>query len=373
MLMKRVQELQRDLNQLPSRSRTTPQGQAQGPQHNKLFWSCVHRIMDGFPKIDPHMTADEMGTGTRLGSCVLGDVIGEGAFGSVFDARHQETGDAFAIKVLTKTKIQDLAQTRNIWREFTLLQRLRHPNIVRLIGVAHTRHHICIKMEFAGQSTLHEAIVATGRLDEEDVWDLLGQVAVALQYCHNVGVAHRDVKHENIALAEDESMPRGTTAKLIDFGLALEVSKARAETPCGTMPFAAPEILKGLRPGCQLTCDMKATDVWAHGVVVLDALCGLGQINRMLSWPENVTQSAEKGDELFSFFGRERTEVEASLLDAVRERRGDETGGGEPSRPSDTSCSAMVELLLGAFQVNPECRMTMEEVNEWMASQGDED
>mmetsp|Transcript_134366 Transcript_134366/g.429104 ORF Transcript_134366/g.429104 Transcript_134366/m.429104 type:complete len:773 (-) Transcript_134366:237-2555(-) len=320
-------------------------------QHNKMFWSCVHRVFEAFPMVEADCANEVLDEGNRVGKCILGAKLGEGAFGSVFASSHHDTGIKLAVKVLKKTRIQDLVHVRSIWREFTLLQKLRHTGIVRLFGVIHTRHHICIVMEDAGKATLWDAIDAHGKLEEIDIWDVCGQVAEALKYIHGIGIAHRDVKHDNIVLSEDDSRPRRSAARLVDFGLALEVSKARLENICGTMPFAAPEVLKAIGQGGTSTLDLKATDIWAFGVVVLDATCGLLQINRLLGWPVDLREGSHRGLELESFFARDRDVVLGAILDC-------ETGDGEPFEMSQD----LQEALLGCFNVLPDCRWDIAEI-----------
>jgi len=330
-----------------------------GAQHNKLFWSCVHRIFDGFPKIEPQEIPENLGPGDIVGTCELDELLGEGGFGCVYAAINTETQTTEAIKVLQKTTIQDLAKVRNTWREFTVLHKIRHPGIIRLLRVTHTRHHVCIHMELAGTTTMCDFIMDQDTLTSAQTWDLGEQITAALAYLHRIGIAHRDVKHDNVVLSccdkdANEDKPK---AKLVDFGMALEVSKARAEGQCGTMPFAAPEILQGMKP----SFDPCAGDVWAFGVLILDALHGVGKMCRLLGWPEPASVSAERGDELAHFWTRPGEDRVRSLGGII-----DQTG----ALASGAIDREFVELLLGIFSVDIEYRWVMDEVAEWFGARG---
>merc|ERR1719270_2095580 len=295
-LKTQVEYLQKKLDE---RSRQSRQESA-GYQENKMFWSCVHRVFEGFPKIEPKMELS--GKTPQIGPLHLGQKLGEGSFGKVYVGRNEESGEMEAVKILSKRRIQDLCHVRDIWRETTLLQNLQHPGIVTVCGVLHTPQYICMRLELVGRRNLSKAQKEVGgRFAPDFFWDVGGQVAYALAYLHTRGVAHRDVKHENVVLRDAEE-GSGPTIKLIDFGHAVEVRRAFAERQCGTMPFAAPEILRAREPSVvwnpEGDPDPCAVDVWTHGVLLLEMVCGLGAFNRMLGWPMQVEPTSERGAEL---------------------------------------------------------------------------
>lgn len=188
-----------------------------------MFWSCVHRIFAGFPKIDPHAPEISQSMeipGQMVGNTRLSKVLGEGAFGCVYSGKNQESGETEAVKVVSKTSLFKLHKVCTIWREFSLLAKLRHPNIVRLLSVTHTPHSVAIHMELVGRMSLHSHIKELGgALQMPVLYEIAAQIASALAHCHSLGIAHRDVKHENIVIADSASEQQpATRAKLVDFG-----------------------------------------------------------------------------------------------------------------------------------------------------------
>ncbi|XP_052606567.1 putative sperm motility kinase W [Peromyscus californicus insignis] len=179
--------------------------------------------------------------------------IGHGAFGSVQLAYHRLTGIPVAVKVIENLE-EDL---RFILSEMVALDKLHHPNIIRLFQVLVTPEQVCFITEFAPGGDLFQRVMEEGRLQEEEAQKIFGQILSAIKYCHDLDIVHRDLKPENILLDEEGNV------KLADFGLA---TKYRAGTllqrQCGTKTFNAPEQVLGLG------YDGKKTDVWSLGVLL---------------------------------------------------------------------------------------------------------
>ncbi|XP_037057902.1 putative sperm motility kinase W [Peromyscus leucopus] len=179
--------------------------------------------------------------------------IGHGAFGSVQLAYHRLTGIPVAIKVIENLE-EDL---QFIVSEMMALERLHHPNIIRLFQVLVATEQIYFITEFAPGGDLFQRVTEEGRLQEEVAQKIFGQILSAIKYCHDLNIVHRDLKPENILFDEEGNV------KLADFGLA---TSWRAGTllhqQCGTKSFNAPEQVLGLG------YDGKKTDVWSLGVLL---------------------------------------------------------------------------------------------------------
>src|SRR5919198_587586 len=97
-------------------------------------------------------------------------------------------------------------------REARAAARLAHPNVVAVYDSGEERGLPFIVMEYVSGQTLRQLLEARGRLDPEATAELLGPVADALDHAHHAGIAHLDVKPENVLLS-------GETVKVADFGL----------------------------------------------------------------------------------------------------------------------------------------------------------
>ncbi|XP_047375937.1 putative sperm motility kinase W [Sciurus carolinensis] len=191
---------------------------------------------------------------------VLGD-IGQGSFGTVRLARHILTETEVAVKVLGKGKGEP--GPASIGSEVEIMKAVEHPNVVQLFQVLETTDHIYVVMEYAGGGQLQQHVPEGVGLQEEEAQGLFLQVASALHYCHEKGIAHRDVKAENILLDG-----RGH-AKLCDFGLGrLFTPGERLDTTCGTPAYWAPELFLAEE------YDGPAVDVWSLGVLLYFMLTG---------------------------------------------------------------------------------------------------
>ena len=203
----------------------------------------------------------------------VGDLIGRGIYGSVRRAVDRKTGDILAVKSILRTKVDENA----IKDECDALQVLcgHHPNFPSKLMVYEDSPllksevtHIVTDIYTGG--TLIQAIAQRGLFDEGDWCVFANQLLGAVSFMHSLGVAHRDLKPDNIMLKEPWSPKPGAipTLKIIDFGsttfcLAHETMKGHV----GTKFFSAPEVLRR-KPYT------KKCDVWSVGVLLMVLLKG---------------------------------------------------------------------------------------------------
>ncbi|XP_052021535.1 putative sperm motility kinase W [Apodemus sylvaticus] len=179
--------------------------------------------------------------------------LGEGSVGTVKLACHLKTNALVAIKTIEITNKNIVV----ILSERAVLERLNHPHVIRLFQVLITTGHINFVLEYAAGGTLFDFIKENGPLHEEEAKEVFGQIVAAIKYCHNLGIAHRDIKAKNILRDEDGNV------KLTDFGLAIKCRPGSLlNVRCGTRGFYAPEVV--LRE----PYDGKKTDVWSLGVLL---------------------------------------------------------------------------------------------------------
>ena len=134
----------------------------------------------------------------RLGPYLIDEVVGQGAMGLVFSARHDETSERAAIKVLAPTIANDEKFRERFIAEIESLKQLNHPNIVRLFGYGEHEGHLYYSMELVEGTNLEEELSAGRRFNWRDVTQIGIDVSRALKHAHDHGVIHRDLKPANL-------------------------------------------------------------------------------------------------------------------------------------------------------------------------------
>jgi len=194
----------------------------------------------------------------------IGKMIGSGAFSQVFYATSKADNKPYAIKAISKSRIEP-EELKNLRREIDILRKLSHPHIIQLIQVFETPANLSLVLEYVEGGELFDAIVARERFSEWDAVIVIKQVLEAIQYCHQNGVAHRDLKPDNLLLANSTS--QDFFIKLADFGLAKDFAASKLNTFCGSPDYVAPEILEHKPYGTSV-------DIWSIGVITYVLLCG---------------------------------------------------------------------------------------------------
>jgi hypothetical protein len=218
----------------------------------------------------PHASASgprELSAGERIGEWVIARPLASGGFGAVYEVAHARSGQRGALKLLhahLATSVETLARFE---REIQVVQRLQHPNIVRLVDAgfsADGRPYLC--MEMLDGEELARVIDREGRLGVHHALEILEPICDALASAHDLGVVHRDIKASNIMLCSDGRVV------LLDFGIA-KISDALApeltatNQSLGTPSCMAPEQIQGQRPDPR-------TDVYALGGLLFHMLTG---------------------------------------------------------------------------------------------------
>ena len=191
----------------------------------------------------------------------LCEKVGTGAFGTVWRAILKgDTSRSLALKIIKKEHVQSMRDVARIVEERNiLLQGTRHPFIITCHGTFHDAFHVYFVMDFAGGGDL-VTLLNNCRIDEASTRIYLGELILALQFLHDRDIIMRDLKLENILVAENGHL------RLSDFGIS--VTAVQASTLCGTPDYMAPEIIQGAG---SYTC---AVDVWALGCVMREMLLG---------------------------------------------------------------------------------------------------
>jgi serine/threonine protein kinase len=162
----------------------------------------------------------------------------------VYQGYHRATRALVAVKIMDRAKLnQDGA------REISILQRMHHPNIVRLLATEQKLKKMYLVMEFCGGGDLSVLIRDHGPLPEPLVQHYMVQLTAGMRYLADHLIVHRDLKPQNLLLCGEGK----AQLKIADFGLARQLSGAAAlaGTLCGSPLYMAPEILRGEEYGAK--------------------------------------------------------------------------------------------------------------------------
>jgi MAP/microtubule affinity-regulating kinase len=113
---------------------------------------------------------------------MFGRQIGEGAYAVVRVATSRDNNQKYAVKVYDKTKLSDINRQRSVRREVVLLQKMNHPNVVKLIEAFETESHVYLVMENVSGGSLHSYLkqMINKQLDEEEARRIINQILIAL-------------------------------------------------------------------------------------------------------------------------------------------------------------------------------------------------
>ncbi|KAI9032547.1 kinase-like domain-containing protein [Phycomyces nitens] len=237
--------------------------------------------------------------------------VGDGAFSNVYKALDTSTDKKVAIKVVRKHELDasehgkshlhpnmkkktKATERANILKEVQIMRNIKHENIVQLTQFSESDDYYFLILELCEGGELFHQIVKLTYFSEDLARHVIVQVAEGIRYLHEeCGVVHRDIKPENILFdpipivpsknpvntfddedKEDEgSFIPGVggggigRVKIADFGLSKVIWDNSTLTPCGTVGYTAPEIVRDQKYS-------KSVDMWAIGCVLYTILCG---------------------------------------------------------------------------------------------------
>lgn len=203
---------------------------------------------------------------------MVGKALGKGSFAVVKEAMDKRTGERFAVKIIDRQNPSFDGEA--LKKEIRIMQRIRHPNCIRLHGVYSDSQQIFLVLDLVTGGELFDRIIARGSYSEKDAAEVTREVLLAVAYLHHLGIIHRDLKPENLLyMSGDEGAADYNQIKIADFGLAKCLTPtATVRTMCGTPGYVAPEVLDSTLAGP--TGYGSQVDIWSIGVVVYIMLCG---------------------------------------------------------------------------------------------------
>lgn len=173
--------------------------------------------------------------------------------------------------------------------EYQTFINLKHENIVKALEIIEVEELAFVVTEFAEYGDVFEYVMTNGLMSVEATLSVFSKVAKAIAYCHSMGIAHCDIKMENVLLSNG-------SVQLADFGFACNSAIIEeSEEFCGTLPYAAPEVVMGLKH------DAMKADIFSMGVMLYVMLFGAfpfpsenasymveAQLAHAISFPENT-------------------------------------------------------------------------------------
>ncbi|KAK6077824.1 serine threonine-protein kinase hal4 [Seiridium cupressi] len=201
----------------------------------------------------------------KYGKCQ--EVVGRGAFGIVrISHKKVENGEKlFAVKEFRRRPEEtEKKYSKRLTAEFCISSSLRHPNVIHTLDLLKdSKGDYCEVMEFCSGGDLYTLVLAAGKLEVQEADCYFKQMMRGVEYMHEMGVAHRDMKPENLLLTSHGAL------KITDFGngecfrMAWENDAHMVSGLCGSAPYIAPEEY------IDREFDARAVDVWACGVIYM--------------------------------------------------------------------------------------------------------
>uniref|UniRef100_A0A8R1E2V9 Protein kinase domain-containing protein n=1 Tax=Caenorhabditis japonica TaxID=281687 RepID=A0A8R1E2V9_CAEJA len=177
---------------------------------------------------------------------------------------HKEVGhEKVAVKIMDKAKMDQKAQ-KLLTREIQSMEKMNHPNIVKLFECVETLTRVHLVIEYASGGELYAFVHERGKLTELETKPLFTQIVSAVSHMHSRNLVHRDIKAENVMFSSP------TTVKLVDFGFSCWVDRGQLlETFCGSPPYAAPELFR------DKSYAGEQVDIWALGILLYFMMVGV--------------------------------------------------------------------------------------------------
>lgn len=201
-----------------------------------------------------------------VGPFQIGECIGKGAFGTVSKGLHIDSGQMVAIKKINIKNVTEKALLASIDSEVSLLRKLNHRNIVKYLDCQRTDTSLFLILEYVEGGSLASILKKFGSFPESLCAIYIQQVLRGLEYLHDQGVVHRDIKGANTLTT------KSGLVKLADFGVATKLEEVghdigRHQCIVGTPYWMAPELVEMKPPTF-------ACDIWSVGCTVIEMVSG---------------------------------------------------------------------------------------------------
>lgn len=192
------------------------------------------------------------------------ELIGQGGMGEVYRAIHKGLNRTVAIKMLSPEIMDNKEFRKRFQQEAQIIAQLDHKNIIKVYDIDTYDNKLCIIMECIDGESLESILKKTEKFDITHSIELTIEIAQALDYAHNRGIIHRDIKPDNIMLDKSGNV------KLMDFGIARMVDatlNTQTGLSMGTPKYMSPEQAEGKKV-------KKTTDIYSLGIILYRLVAG---------------------------------------------------------------------------------------------------
>jgi serine/threonine-protein kinase len=204
-----------------------------------------------------------------IGQFRLMEEIGSGGMGTVYKAHSlRDKTETAAVKVLKPELFKDESSKKRFRQEAVIIDKLDHPNIIKIFERGEYKEKLFIAMEFLQGKTLDVKIDEEGQMDLKECFHIMEQISDALLLIHGKEIIHRDLKPSNIMLIERDG--DADFVKLLDFGIArmkFQSRITRTGVLMGTLNYMSPEQLAHSEFS-------PASDVYSLGVTFYEMVTG---------------------------------------------------------------------------------------------------
>jgi len=238
------------------------------------------------------------------------ELLGTGAYAKVYLGKQIKSGALVAVKVID---ISQPHKRKSVEVELQALRLLNHENIVKLHKVVQQREVASMVLEYLPEPDLLTHLNECGVFTEADAIILMTQLVDAIRHCHEAGIAHHDIKPENISYDKVSK-----TVKLFDFGLSIAHRDGNQPCTCfsGSPLYLPPEVINAV------PYDPFSADIWGLGVLLYELLTNAVPYEAQ-TWDELVKEVNDPDYRIHfpSFFSPELVELLTLMLDKNPETR----------------------------------------------------
>ena len=196
----------------------------------------------------------------QLNDLIFYKSLGKGSYGNVSLVKNNKNNFFYAIKNISNKQILYCKLHKNIELERTILLKIDHPFIVKLVKTLKGKKYIYYLMEYIKGKELFDVLIEIGLLSKFQTQFYIGSIMLAVKYLHERKIIYRDIKPENIMVLTNGYI------KLIDFGTAKEI-KDKTNSIIGTPQYMAPEVIMGDYYSFEI-------DFWSIGICLYEFYCG---------------------------------------------------------------------------------------------------
>jgi polo-like kinase 1 len=191
--------------------------------------------------------------------------LGRGGFAVVYRVTNDATGEAFALKAISRERVAKPKTLEKLKTEITIQRSLNHPNVLRSFDSFDDANNHYIILELCPGHSVRDRLRRCSHLSESEAQSILREVIAGVSYLHDNHIIHRDLKPENFLFGSDGRL------KIADFGLSakLNYDDERKYTVCGTPNYLSPELLMAASKGHSYE-----VDIWTIGVCAFALLTG---------------------------------------------------------------------------------------------------